>query len=62
MINDDYFSPGRSSIVADQEKLTRGQINALLFNNIEAFYNFERLHSSLDYLSPVEFERMVRVA
>jgi len=35
-----------------------------LFEYIEVFYNQERLHSSLDYASPAEFERalIVRVA
>jgi putative transposase len=28
-----------------------------LFDYIEAFYNQTRMHSSLDYLSPAEFER-----
>jgi transposase InsO family protein len=28
-----------------------------LFNYIEVFYNQERMHSSLDYASPAEFER-----
>ena len=45
-----------------KENLPREQINALLFDYIEVFYNFERLHSSLDYLSPVEYERMANVA
>jgi len=33
-----------------------------LFEFIEAFYNQERMHSSLDYMSPAEFERANQVA
>lgn len=33
-----------------------------LFEFIEAFYNQERMHSSLDYMSPAEFERAGQVA
>lgn len=32
-----------------------------LFEYIEIFYNQERMHSSLDYASPAEFERRVPV-
>ncbi|MAG55497.1 MAG: hypothetical protein CMJ83_04320 [Planctomycetes bacterium] len=28
-----------------------------MFDYIEAFYNRQRLHSTIDYMSPVEFER-----
>ncbi len=34
---------------------------AKLFDCIEVFYNQQRLHSSLDYVSPAEFERAARV-
>lgn len=57
-----FISTLRMEELFGKEKLTRVQINVLLFDYIETFYNFERLHSSLDYLSPVEFERMVRVS
>ncbi len=32
-----------------------------LFDFIEVFYNQQRLHSSLDYMSPAEFERAARM-
>lgn len=36
--------------------LTREQAKRSIFEYIEIFYNRQRLHSALDYLSPVEFE------
>lgn len=35
---------------------TRDQASLAIFDYIEAFYNRKRLHSSLDYYSPVDFE------
>ena len=35
---------------------TREQARAAIFDYIEVFYNRQRLHSSLDYLSPEQFE------
>lgn len=39
----------------------RRQARRDIFEYIEIFYNRERLHSSLDYYSPEEDERMVKV-
>jgi putative transposase len=36
---------------------TRGQARSDIFSYVEMFYNPRRLHSSLDYVSPREFER-----
>jgi putative transposase len=37
--------------------LTRDQARAAIFEYLEVFYNRVRRHSSLGFLSPVEFER-----
>ena len=36
---------------------TRKEAEVLIFEYFEAFYNTERLHSSIGYLSPEEFEK-----
>ena len=33
-----------------------------MINYIEIFYNSRRLHSYLDYVSPVEYEKLAKVA
>ena len=45
---------------ADHQFDTRAQARTAIFEYIEAWYNRQRLHSALDYLSPVEFERKPR--
>lgn len=42
---------------ATQPFATRAQARTAIFEYIEAWYNRQRLHSSLGYLSPAEFER-----
>ena len=36
---------------------SREQARSMIFDYLEGFYNTRRLHSSLGYLSPMEFER-----
>lgn len=45
---------------ADRQFDTRAQARTTIFEYIEGWYNRHRLHSSLGYLSPVEFERKPR--
>jgi transposase InsO family protein len=41
---------------ARERYATRAQARAAIFEYIEAWYNRKRLHSALDYTSPLEFE------
>ena len=41
---------------------TRADARRRIFEYIEAFYNPKRLHSSLGYLSPVQFEKQAAAA
>ena len=43
---------GQSGVITT----TRTQAKSEVFTYIEVFYNRKRLHSTLDYLSPDEFE------
>ena len=45
----------KSELGEDFESVTDAE--AKLFDYIEVFYNQARMHSSLDYASPAEFER-----
>jgi putative transposase len=40
----------------------RDKVRADVFDYIEGFYNTIRRHSTIGYLSPVEFERNMRLA
>ena len=40
----------------DLEKMSRAKVRTMLFDYIEVFYNRQRAHSSLGFLSPFDFE------
>ena len=52
-----FFGTLEAELLARSRFETRGDARAAIFDYIERFYNPRRLHSSLGYLSPVEFER-----
>ena len=47
--------------VDDRHYHTRTEARQDIFEYIEVFYNRIRLHSSLGYLSPVEYEQLRQV-
>lgn len=51
-----FFSTLRAELTELAHFHTRAEARTALFEFIEGFYNRQRLHSALDYLSPAEFE------
>ena len=56
-----FFNTLKTELVCDELK-TKSQARTEIFEYIEVFYNRERLHSSLDYMSPWEYENQKNVA
>jgi putative transposase len=52
-----FFGRLKCELAPDEVFTTRDQARAVLFEYLEVFYNRVRRHSSLGFLSPVEFER-----
>jgi transposase InsO family protein len=52
-----FFASLKRELVHDESYTTRAEARASIFAYVEAFYNRARLHSSLGYLSPEQFER-----
>jgi len=57
-----FFSTLKIERVTRKTYQTRDQARADVFDYIERFYNPRRRHSALGYLSPVEFEKQMRLA
>jgi transposase InsO family protein len=56
-VAESFFSTLKAELESYGQYQTRQQAVSELFDYIERFYNRQRLHSSLGYLSPAEFER-----
>jgi putative transposase len=57
-----FFSSLKNELVHFRTFNTREEAKAAIFDYIEIFYNRQRLHQTLGYLSPVEFERRAGVS
>ena len=57
-----FFSSLKTERTAGKIYRTRNKARADVFDYIERFYNANRRHSTIGYLSPVEFERKVGLA
>jgi len=51
-----FWSTLKQELIYRRHFKTRDEAHQAIFDFIEVFYNRQRLHSSLDYLSPVDFE------
>ena len=54
-----FFSSLKTERVNRKQYHTRDEARADVFDYIERFYNAGRRHSTIGYLSPVEFENSV---
>jgi len=52
-----FFGTLKTELVYQQVFATRDQARSAIFEYIEVFYNRQRRHSALGYLSPVSYER-----
>jgi putative transposase len=57
-----FFSSLKTERIPRKTYRTRNQAKAEVFDYIERFYNPTRRHSTLGYLSPMDFERQAQVA
>jgi putative transposase len=57
-----FFSSLKTERTARKTYRTRDEAKANLFDYIERFYNPTRRHSTLGYLSPMEFEMNAKLA
>ena len=51
-----FWSSMQNELLNRRKWKTRLELTNAIFDYIEVFYNRQRRHSSLDYVSPVEFE------
>ncbi|UTW43960.1 IS3 family transposase [bacterium SCSIO 12844] len=56
-VAESFFHTLKLAVVHDQKYQTRNQAMRCIFEYVEVFYNRQRMHSTLNYLSPEEFER-----
>jgi transposase InsO family protein len=56
-VAESFFSTLKLELVYESAWRARAEARADIFEYLEVFYNGQRLHSSLGYLSPVAFER-----
>ena len=55
-----FWGSLKQELVYQRKFRTREEAKAAIFEYIEVFYNRQRRHSSLGYVSPAEFERQVK--
>jgi putative transposase len=56
-VAESFFATLKKELVHRQSRPSRRDLSSAVFDYIEAFYNRQRRHSTLNYLSPEEYER-----
>jgi transposase InsO family protein len=55
-VSESFFHSLKTELVHHERFKTRAEANQAIFEYIEVFYNRQRLHSTNDYMSPVNYE------
>ena len=61
-VSESFFHTLKVELTCDRNYKTRQKAQADIFEYIEVFYNRQRRHSYLGYLTPVEFDKIANVA
>jgi putative transposase len=56
-VAESFFATLKTELLNRHTWSTRQELTSAIFDYVEAFYNRRRRHSTLEYLSPDEFER-----
>ena len=55
-VAESFFATIKGEMIDERDFETRAEANAAIADYIDAFYNVSRLHSTIGYVSPIEFE------
>ncbi len=55
-VAESFFGTLKNELVTHEDYKTRAQARQSIFEYIEVFYNRQRRHASLNYLTPVDYE------
>jgi transposase InsO family protein len=55
-VAESFFGTLKAELVDDEQYVSRAAALASIADYIDCFYNLQRRHSFLDYVSPIEFE------
>ena len=61
-VSESWFATLKEELIHRQSWATIAQVRRAVIAFIEIFYNHQRLHSSLGYLTPVEYEQQIHQA
>ncbi len=59
-VAESFFGSAKTELVHHEDFQTRDEARLAIFEYIEVFYNRIRRHSTLGYLSPVDYEELMR--
>ena len=61
-VSETFFSTLKNELTHYKNYATREQARSDIFEYIECFYNRKRIHQTLNYLTPVDFEKQYEYA
>ena len=61
-VAESFFATLKRELIHRRDFITRAQAQQEIFDYIEVFYNRQRKHSYLGYVTPVEFEEAAALA
>ena len=61
-VMESFYRTLKIELIYQRKYETRMEAKRDIFEYIEIFYNRERLHSSIGYYSPEEYEKLIRVS